>query len=228
MTRRIAQLLVGLALYGVGLALMVRATVGVAPWDVLTQGIAAHSGWSFGLITNVVGALLLLAWIPLRQRPGLGTLLNVVLIGPVADLALRALPAVQHLGVRTGLFAVGLVVVALATGLYIGSHLGPGPRDGLMTGLHVRTGMPVWVARTGIEVTVLAAGWVLGGNVGLGTVAFALLIGPLCQRAMPFFDLDAHGARTWQARSAPRARRSLTAGLSTGSAPGAAPAPAME
>lgn len=191
MTRRIIQLLVGLALYGIGLAAMVRAAVGVAPWDVLTQGIAARSGWSFGLITNVVGALLLLAWIPLRQRPGLGTLLNVALIGPAADLALRALPAVEHLAARTALFAAGLVTVAVATGLYIGSHLGPGPRDGLMTGLHARTGMPVWVARTGIEVTVLAVGWLLGGNVGLGTLAFALLIGPLCQRTMPWFDLRA-------------------------------------
>jgi uncharacterized membrane protein YczE len=189
MPRRITQLLVGLLAYGLGLAAMVRATIGVAPWDVLTQGIAIHSGWSFGLITNLVGALLLLAWIPLRQRPGVGTVLNVLLIGPAANVALALIPAVDHVAARVALFVAGLATVAVATGLYIGTHLGPGPRDGLMTGLHARTGMPVWFARTLVEVGVLAVGWLLGGNVGVGTLTFALLIGPACQRTLPLFDL---------------------------------------
>lgn len=185
MPRRIAQLLVGLLLYGIALAMMIRATLGVAPWDVLSQGITNHLPLGFGVVTIAVGALLLLIWIPLRVRPGVGTVLNVLLVGPAADLGLWLLPAPEVLWMRILLFAGGLLTLAIATGLYIGARFGPGPRDGLMTGLHQRTGWPIWAVRAGIELTVLAIGWVLGGNVGFGTVAFALLVGPLIGVTLP-------------------------------------------
>ncbi|MDQ2698427.1 MAG: hypothetical protein M3Y46_06515 [Actinomycetota bacterium] len=184
-TARYAQLLVGLVLYGFGLALMVRAAVGVAPWDVLSQGVANVTGMPFGLATNLIGVVVLLFWIPIRQRPGIGTVLNVLLIGPSAQLGLFLVPELESLWVRVPVFAVGLLLVGVATGLYIGANHGPGPRDGLMTGIHRRTGWPIWAVRTAIEVTVLGIGWLLGGNVGLGTLAFALLIGPLVNLTMP-------------------------------------------
>jgi uncharacterized membrane protein YczE len=184
-TRRIVQLVGGLFLYGVGIAFMVRAEIGVAPWDVLTQGISKQTGLPFGLITNLVGVLVLLLWIPIRQKPGVGTVLNVLLIGPSAQLVLWLVPMQTELWVRIPLFIAGLVVVGIATGLYIGARLGPGPRDGLMTGLHAKLGWPIWLVRTIIEVTVLAIGWALGGNVGIGTVAFALLIGPIANVTLP-------------------------------------------
>lgn len=183
--RRIVQLLLGLFLYGIGIALMVRAGVGVSPWDVLTQGVSKQTGLPFGLVTNLIGAAVLLLWIPIRQKPGVGTLLNVLLIGPSAQLGLRLIPQ-QTVPVIQGLVLMGgIVLVAIATGLYIGARLGPGPRDGLMTGLHKRTGWKIWIVRTAIEVTVLTIGWILGGQVGIGTVAFALLIGPLVNLTLP-------------------------------------------
>lgn len=182
---RLAQLVVGLFLYGVGLALMVRAGLGVAPWDVLSQGISIHTGLPFGVVTNIVGAGVLLLWIPIRQRPGLGTVLNVLMIGTSAEVGLWLLPAQTELVPRILYFALGLVVVAIATGLYIGARFGPGPRDGLMTGINKRWGWRIWIVRTAIEVTVLAIGWVLGGNVGIGTLAFALLIGPMVNLTLP-------------------------------------------
>ena len=185
MTRRVAQLLVGLFLYGVAIAMMIRAALGIAPWDVLSQGIVLHTGANYAVVTNVVGALVLLLWIPIRQRPGLGTVANVLLIGPSIEVGLAFIPVVDDLLPRILLLVGGLVVLAIATGLYIGARFGPGPRDGLMTGIHRRTGWPIWVVRTCIEVTVLAIGWLLGGNVGLGTLAFALLIGPLVNITMP-------------------------------------------
>ena len=185
LVRRSVQLLVGLAAFGVAVALMVRAHIGLAPWDVLGQGLALRTGISFGLVLNLVGLVVLLAWIPLRQRPGVGTVLNVLLIGPAADLTLWLVPEPEALPARIALFAAGLTLLAVATGLYLGARLGPGPRDGLMTGLHARTGWPVWTVRTGIEVSALGLGWLLGGDVGLGTLAFALLIGPMVQVAMP-------------------------------------------
>jgi uncharacterized membrane protein YczE len=184
-TRRIAQLLGGLFLYGAGIALMVRAEIGVAPWDVLTQGISKQTGLPFGLITNLVGVLVLLLWIPIRQKPGVGTVANVLLIGPSAQLVLWLVPEQTELWVRIPLFIAGLLTVGVATGLYIGARLGPGPRDGLMTGLHARTRWPIWIVRTIIEVTVLTIGWILGGNVGIGTLAFALLIGPIANVTLP-------------------------------------------
>ena len=186
---RITQLVVGLCLYGLGIALMVRAGIGVAPWDVLSQGIAAHTPLSFGLATNAIGAVVLLLWWPLRQKPGLGTVLNVLLIGPSAQFGLWLLPEVHGLAWQVPMFVCGLLLVALATGLYIGARFGPGPRDGLMTGLHARTGWPIWVVRSLIEGTVLLIGWWLGGNVGVGTLAFALLIGPLCGVTLPLFGI---------------------------------------
>ena len=189
LTRRLIQLLVGLFLYGIAIALMVRAGIGLSPWDVLAQGLSFKTGIAFGWVTNLVGLVVLAFWIPLRQRPGLGTILNVLLIGPSAQLGLDLLPQQTELWAQVLFFAAGLALLAVATGLYIGPRMGPGPRDGLMTGLHARTGRPIWMVRTAIEVTVLIIGWVLGGNVGVGTLAFALLVGPLCSITLPFFAI---------------------------------------
>ncbi len=189
MGRRVGQLLVGLFLYGVAIAAMVKAGIGVSPWDVLTQGVSRHTGLPFGLVTNLIGLLVLLLWIPIRQKPGLGTLLNVLLIGPSAQLGLWLLPAPHLLWEQVLLFAGGLSLLAIATGLYIGARFGPGPRDGLMTGLHRRWGWRLWAVRTSIEGVVLGAGWLLGGNVGVGTVAFALLIGPMVNLTIPWLAL---------------------------------------
>lgn len=186
-TRRVLQLFVGLYLYGLGIALIVRGELGVAPWDVLTQGIAKQTGLGFGLITILTSGVVLLLWIPIRQKPGFGTLMNALLVGPFADLSLWMIPTGLDLWLRIVMLFGGIVVLAVATGLYIGAHFGPGPRDGLMTGLHRRTGWRIWIVRTGIEVSVLITGWLLGGNVGLGTLAFALLIGPLCGYTIPLF-----------------------------------------
>ena len=184
-TRRTVQLVVGLAFYGFGIGLMVRAGIGVAPWDVLAQGITAQTGLPFGVVVNIVGAFVLLLWIPIRQKPGLGTVANVLLIGPFAQLLLLVVPQ-QHEPILQGLvFAGGLLLVGIATGLYVGARFGPGPRDGLMTGVHARTGWPIWIVRTGIEISVLVVGFLLGGQVGIGTLAFALLIGPLVNITLP-------------------------------------------
>jgi uncharacterized membrane protein YczE len=185
MIRRILQLLVGLFLYGIAISMMVQASIGIAPWDVLTQGLSKVTHIPFGWMTNLIGVAVLLFWIPIRQRPGVGTVLNVLLIGPSAQLGLALIPTVSVLWEQVLLFAGGLVLLAIATGLYIGARLGPGPRDGLMTGIHRRTGWRIWIVRSGIEVSVLLLGWALGGDFGVGTIAFALLIGPLVQITMP-------------------------------------------
>ena len=189
--RRGVQLTFGLFCYGFAIGMMIQANLGVSPWDVLGQGAARQSGIAFGVVTTLIGALVLLLWIPLRQKPGIGTVLNVLLVGPSAEVCLALVPAPVQLWAKVLLFAGGLVLLAAATGLYIGARLGPGPRDGLMTGMHRRFGWPIWAVRTGIEVVVLALGWALGGTVGLGTVAFALLVGPLVSRTLPFFDIRA-------------------------------------
>jgi len=200
-TRRIVQLLGGLFLYGIAIAMMVRAGIGVAPWDVLTQGLRVQTGLSFGLLTVIIGAVVLVLWIPIRQKPGVGTVLNVLLIGPAADIGLAFLPQ-QHEPVLQGLmFAGGLALLAVATGLYIGARLGPGPRDGLMTGIHTRWGWKLWIVRTGIEVTVLTVGWLLGGQVGIGTLAFALLVGPMVGVALPLLMVPLPRAATASAPS---------------------------
>ena len=199
---RLVQLVIGLIAYGAGIGLMVRAAVGVAPWDVLAQGISRVSNLDFGLVTNLVGLAVIALWIPLRQKPGLGTLLNVLLVGTSAQAVLWALPVIDDLLVQIALFIGGLCLVALATGAYIGAAFGPGPRDGLMTGLHTRFGIPIWIARTALELTVLLIGWLLGGNVGLGTLAFALLIGPMAHVTMPWFDLRPRIHKAQQRRDA--------------------------
>ncbi len=183
--RRLVQLYLGLALYGLSMALLVRAGLGVMPWDVLHQGIARSLGGSLGLVSAVVGALVLLLWIPLRQRPGVGTVSNVVVIGLSVDAALAVIPSVDAMAVRVLLVPAGIVLNAVATAAYIGVRLGPGPRDGLMTGLVARTGGSVRLVRTGIEVVVVATGWLLGGTLGLATVLYAVAIGPLVQPLLP-------------------------------------------
>lgn len=185
--RRIAQLFIGLFLCGIGVAFMIRGAIGAAPWDVLTQGISRHVPLSFGTITILISVVVLLIWIPIRQRPGAGTVLNALLVGPFADIGFLLIPETDSLWVRVPFFILGLLVLAAATGLYIGTSFGPGPRDGLMTGLHRLTGWPIWIVRTGLEVVVVAVGWALGGNVGVGTVAFVVLIGPLCQFFLRIF-----------------------------------------
>lgn len=184
---RLGQLLAGLLLYGASLALLVASDLGNAPWDVLHEGLSRTVGLSVGTWVVLLGALLLLVWVPLRRRPGVGTVANVLLVGVALDLVLRALPAWSGLLPRLGLLAAGVLLNALATALYLGARLGPGPRDGLMTGLAAR-GLPVRVVRTGIELTVLTTGVLLGGTLGLGTVVYALAIGPLVQPLLPLLD----------------------------------------
>lgn len=179
--RRLGQLYTGLVLYGVSIALMVRAGLGLDPWDVFHQGVAQHSGISIGMVVVIAGAGVLLLWIPLRQRPGLGTVSNVVVLGVAMDATLAVTRQPESLAVRFPLLAVAIVLNGAATGLYISARFGPGPRDGLMTGLHRITGRSLRLVRTVIELTVLAAGIALGGTAGLGTVAYALAIGPLSQ-----------------------------------------------
>ncbi|MCC3297976.1 YczE/YyaS/YitT family protein [Arthrobacter caoxuetaonis] len=178
--RRAAQLLAGLFCYGFSIGMMIRAGLGVSPWDVLGQGTSLQTGIAFGLVTNLIGLAVLLLWIPLRQKPGPGTVLNVLLVGPSAEVGLAVVSEPSGIWGQILLFTAGLVLLAVATGLYIGARMGPGPRDGAV--------------RTGIEVSVLAAGWALGGTVGLGTVAFALLIGPMVNRTMPFFHIPVRTA----------------------------------
>lgn len=185
--RRYAQLSAGLSLYGFSMALLVRSGLGVFPWDVLHQGIARRTGISLGLVTALVGALVLVGWIPLRQRPGVGTVSNVFMIGLSVDVSLRLLPDVSARPTRLGLVAAGIVLNAFATAAYIAVRLGPGPRDGLMTGLVRATGRSTRLVRTSIEVAVVASGWALGGTVGLGTVLYALSIGPLVQPLLRWF-----------------------------------------
>ena len=184
--RRLPQLLAGLALYGTSMAMQIRAGLGLNPWDVLHEGLALRTPLSFGLITAVTGAVVLLLWIPLRQRPGIGTVANVVVIAVSVDVALALLPPVEAPAPRIALLLGGVLLNGVATAAYVGARLGPGPRDGLMTGLAARTGRSVRLVRTGLEVTVLAAGWLLGGTVGVGTVLYALAIGPLTQAFLPF------------------------------------------
>ncbi|WP_280353670.1 YczE/YyaS/YitT family protein [Nocardia otitidiscaviarum] len=186
--RRLIALYVGLVLYGLSMAVMIRAGLGLDPWDVFHQGVDLRVPISFGAVVAVTGVAVLLAWIPLRQRPGLGTVSNVVVIAVAVDAGLWLLPQVHGLGWRIAAMGIAVVVNAVATVLYIGAGTGPGPRDGLMTGLVRRTGRPVWMIRTGIEATVLATGWLLGGSVGIGTLVYAFGIGPLIQLMIPFVD----------------------------------------
>lgn len=189
MHRRLFQLFWGLGLYGFSMALMLRANLGLDPWDVLHQGLAPRLGLSFGMTVNLIGAVVLLLWWPLRQRPGIGTVCNIVVIGTAVDLSLMILPVPEGYALRFAWLAAGIVLNGMAGGAYIGAGLGPGPRDGLMTGFCRRTGWPVKWVRTGIEIGVLAIGWLLGGTVGLGTVLYAATIGWIVHHALPFFTI---------------------------------------
>lgn len=185
MTRRMVQLVLGLWLYGATMALLVESGLGLDPWDVFHEGLTHHLPLTFGQVVILVGAVLLLLWIPLRQRPGIGTVLNVLLIGIAVDVTLALLPTPDALAVQVVFLVAGVVGNGLAGALYIGADLGTGPRDGLWTGIVRRTGRSVRLVRTTLEVTVLAVGFVLGGTVGVGTVLYALAIGPVVQLFLP-------------------------------------------
>lgn len=185
--RRALQLVAGLVAYGVSIGMMVRADLGLSPWDVFHQGLARRTGIAVGTAVILVGAAVLLLWIPLRERPGIGTVSNVVLVGAAANVTLDLLDTPSHPWLRWGLLVGGILLCGVATGAYLGAHLGPGPRDGLMTGL-ARRGQSLRVVRTVLELTVLAVGFLLGGTVGPGTVLFALLIGPVVHVTIPLFS----------------------------------------
>ena len=192
LARRLPRLLIGIFLLGAGIALVLEAELGVAPWDVFHQGIADRTGLSFGLVTVLVGLLVLLTWIPLRQRMGLGTIVNTLTLGFVIDAGLAIIPHVESLPVRWAMLLGGIVVGAAGMALYIGAGLGPGPRDGLMTAVAAR-GHPLWLVRTLIELAVLVAGLALGGDVGIGTVLFAFGIGPVGHWFLARFHLGVGG-----------------------------------
>lgn len=200
--RRAIQLLIGLALYGLSLALMVRGGLGLAPWDVLHSGIARHVPLSLGQVVVIVAFVVLLAWIPLREKPGVGTVANALLIGTTADLFLRVLPGARGLPLQLTESLGGVALCGLATAMYIGAQLGRGPRDGLMTGMNRRTGYSIRLVRTAIELTVLLIGFLLGGSIGVGTVVFAFGIGPLTQLLLPYFVVVLPGAADDRAATA--------------------------
>lgn len=188
MLRRLLQLYIGLVLYGVSTALFVHANLGADPWDVFHLGVAKQLGISSGTVIILTGAAVLLLWIPIRQMPGLGTVSNVIVLGLAADATLAVLPPLESMVARSALLVGAIVLNAIATGMYIGAGFGPGPRDGLMTGLHARTGWSLRGIRTAIELSVLLIGWLLGGKFGVGTVIYALSIGPLIQLCLPWFS----------------------------------------
>jgi uncharacterized membrane protein YczE len=194
MKNRLLRLYAGLILFGFSSALMVRCGLGLKPWDVLHHGLSKSTGWSFGSVVIASGAVVLLLWIPLRQKPGIGTLSNVIVIGLVADAAIRLIPLLEEWP-RYLFLAVAILFNGVATAAYIGAGLGPGPRDGLMTGVAERTNWPVGHVRTGIEVAVLGIGWSLGGAVGIGTLLYALSIGPIVQRLLPRLAIIPAGSR---------------------------------
>ncbi len=189
MIRRLIQLYAGLILFGLSTAMMIRSGLGLNPWDVFHQGVADRTPLSLGTVIILAGAIVLLLWIPLRQRPGIGTISNMVMIGLAADFALGLIPTDLSLPLRASMLVAGIVLNGIATSAYIGVGLGPGPRDGLMTGLAERTGWTIRKVRTGIEIAILALGWSLGGTVGIGTILYAVLIGPIVHLTLPFFTV---------------------------------------
>lgn len=182
--RRLVQLVVGLVLFGYGSGLIIQSNLGASPWDVLHQGLARQLGLTVGLWTIIVSFVVLVLWLPLRERYGLGTLLNALIIGAMIDVAVLTVDVAEVWWARAGLLVVGLLIVGFASGLYIGAGFAPGPRDGLMTGI-ARRGPSIRLTRTVIEVTVVIIGWLLGGTFGIGTLAFAVGIGPLVQFFLP-------------------------------------------
>ncbi|WSQ07718.1 hypothetical protein OG604_08140 [Streptomyces sp. NBC_01231] len=202
--RRLIQLYAGLALYGASSALLVEAGLGLEPWGVLHQGLAALTGLSIGVVSIVVGAVVLLLWIPLRQRPGLGTVSNVFVVGLAMDGTLALTPEAGALAVRIPLLLGGILLNGAATGLYIAARFGPGPRDGLMTGLHRRTGRSIRLMRTGVEVAVVVTGFLLGGTIGVGTLLYAVSIGPLAQLFLRAFAVPSETGSTVVATGPPR------------------------
>ncbi|MBG0739558.1 hypothetical protein IV500_09190 [Paeniglutamicibacter antarcticus] len=212
---RVVRLSAGLFAYGVAIALMIRGNIGASPWDVFGQGVSRSTSLSFGLCTIIISAAVLLLWIPLRQRPGIGTVANAVLIGAFADLGLAFISRPSHVALQALMFSAGLFLLALATALYIGAGMGPGPRDGLMTGLVRVTGRPVWQIRTGLELVVVVVGFFLGGVVGIGTLAFAVAVGPLTQVTLKWLHVDLHQptirrAQAGRAQIRPRPQRRRT------------------
>lgn len=191
MTRRIVQLYAGLLLYGLSMALQVQAMLGLGPWDVFHEGVAQHTGLSFGTVVIVTSVFVLLLWIPLKQRPGLGTISNVLVVGLAADLGLAIIPESDVLPVQLAMLAAGVGLNAVAGAAYLGANFGPGARDGLMTGFVAKTGASVGKIRTTIELSVMVIGFLLGGTVGLGTILYALSIGPLLQLMIPTFRVPA-------------------------------------
>jgi len=193
--RRLVQLLTGLFLFGFAAAMMLKASLGVDPWTVFAEGLHVTWGWGFGWIVVISSGVVLLFWIPLRQMPGLGTVLNALLVGPSMEIGLALVDVPELLVHRIVLFAAGLLMMGIASGFYIGAGFGPGPRDGLMVGINARFGWPLWAARTTVEVIVLSIGWFLGGTVGVGTVIFALMIGPLAQRAIKVYRIGPYSPK---------------------------------
>lgn len=191
LTRRIIQLITGLVLFGVGIGLMLQSGLGVPPWDVLHQGLARRFGLTVGLWSIIVSVVVLLVWLPLRQPYGMGTLLNAIIIGVIIDLTGAVIPAARVTGVAWSMLLGGVVLIGIASGLYIGANLGPGPRDGLMTGI-ARRGPSIRLTRAVIEISVLTLGAILGGTFGVGTIIFALAIGPLVQYFLPRWDISPH------------------------------------
>lgn len=193
--RRLVQLLTGLFLFGFAAAMMLKASLGVDPWTVFAEGLHVTWGWGFGWIVVISSGVVLLLWIPLRQMPGLGTVLNALLVGPSMEVGLALVDPPELLVHKIVLFAAGLLMMGIASGFYIGAGFGPGPRDGLMVGINARFGWPLWAARTTVEVIVLSIGWFLGGTVGVGTVIFALMIGPLAQRAIKVYRIGPYSPK---------------------------------
>ncbi|MER7177006.1 YczE/YyaS/YitT family protein [Streptomyces mesophilus] len=209
LTRRLVQLYAGLTLYGASSALLLRSGLGLEPWNVLHQGLAEKTGLTIGVVSIIVGALVLLLWIPLKQRPGLGTVSNVFVVGFAMDGTLALVPDAEGWTLRVLALLGGIVLNGVATGLYISARFGPGPRDGLMTGLNQATGWSIRLARTCIEIAVVATGFLLGGTVGIGTVAYALAIGPLAQFFLRFFAIPGLEPGSRVVAAAPRRRAIL-------------------
>lgn len=189
LVRRFVNLTLGLILFGLGIGLMLQSRLGVPPWDVLHQGLVNHFGLTIGIWSIIISVIVLIGWVPLREPYGIGTLLNAVVIGVSIDLSVLVIPEPEAMVWRILLVASGILIIGFGSGLYIGAHLGPGPRDGLMTGI-ARRGPSIRLTRTVIEIAVLAIGWMLGGTFGIGTVAFAFLVGPIVQFFLPRFHMD--------------------------------------